>query len=189
MKTPGSTFLRFSPGITQSSLLAVITSFTLLLSASVGHAERGTKYTTSRGGSAYVGPNGVAARGANGNSAVKTDNGTTATARKNANGSTTYNTSNGGKAYVGPNGAAAKGPNGNTGAVVNNGNGNNYQGSGTYVKTTTVRYNSSYPQGYYTSVPPGYQRVYYGGYQCYYVGGVYYRSVVSQGTTVFIVVK
>jgi hypothetical protein len=44
------------------------------------------------------------------------------------------------------------------------------------------------PRGYIHTVPVGYRRVAYRGYQCYYVGGVYYRAVMYEGTTVYIVV-
>jgi len=44
------------------------------------------------------------------------------------------------------------------------------------------------PHGYIRVVPTGYTRVVYGGYNCYFVGGVYYRSVIYQGETVFVVV-
>jgi hypothetical protein len=45
------------------------------------------------------------------------------------------------------------------------------------------------PAGYIRTVPYGYSTVYYGGYNCMYVGGVYYRPVMYQGTTVYVVVR
>ena len=180
-------------------LLAFLTTSAFILSTTAGTCSvssssngRGTEYSTSRGGSAYVGPHGAAAKGANGNSAAATKNGTTATGKSNGYGGTNYSTSNGGKAYVGPNGAAAKGPNGNAAVATRNGyatsTGNGSTSYNSY-HGTSVHYNSSYPHGYYSSVPPGYRHVYYGGYNCYYVGGIYYRPTYYQGTTIYIVVQ
>jgi hypothetical protein len=45
------------------------------------------------------------------------------------------------------------------------------------------------PHGYYAAVPAGYTTVAYRGYTCRYVGGVYYRPVMYQGQTVWVVVK
>jgi hypothetical protein len=45
------------------------------------------------------------------------------------------------------------------------------------------------PRGYIHTVPTGYRRVAYGGYNCYFVGGIYYRPVIYQGSTVYVVVK
>lgn len=63
----------------------LLTTALVLLAASAGQARdygvssrsagRGTVYTDNRGGSAYVGPNGVTALGANGRSAAVTDRG------------------------------------------------------------------------------------------------------------------
>jgi hypothetical protein len=44
------------------------------------------------------------------------------------------------------------------------------------------------PAGYVRVVPAGYRTVMYGGYNCRYVGGVYYRPVMYQGTSVWVVV-
>jgi hypothetical protein len=135
-------------------------------SSSVG---RGTEYNTSRGGSAYVGPNGAAARGAYGNSAAVTKNGTIATGQKNAYGGTTYHTSNGGSAYVGANGAVARGSNGTV--------------------VAGRLYAPCYPYGYITAIPMGYSVAYYEGYNCYLVDGVYYRPEFYNGVTVYVVVN
>lgn len=129
------------------------------------------EYSNDRGGSAYVGKNGVAAKGANGNTAAYNRNtGNYATGTKNANGSTTYHGSNGGTAYAGQNGYAYHGANGYYGA-------GNYHGS-------SVSGNSYY----HSSIPSGYVNVYHGGYQCHYVGGVYYRPVYVNGARVYVVV-
>lgn len=45
------------------------------------------------------------------------------------------------------------------------------------------------PAGYIRTVPVGYTTVVYRGYSCRYVGGVYYRAVMYQGSTVYVVVK
>ncbi len=44
------------------------------------------------------------------------------------------------------------------------------------------------PAGYVRVVPAGYRTVVYRGYNCRYVGGVYYRPVMYQGSTVYVVV-
>ena len=44
------------------------------------------------------------------------------------------------------------------------------------------------PRGYIYTVPVVYRRIVYRGYNCYFVGGVYYRSVMYQGTTVYVIV-
>jgi hypothetical protein len=44
------------------------------------------------------------------------------------------------------------------------------------------------PRGYYAAVPAGYRTVAYAGYTCRYVGGIYYRPVMYQGTTAWVVV-
>jgi len=64
---------------------SLLTTTLILLAASAGHARdfgissrsvgRGTVYTNDRGGSAYVGPRGVAAQGADGRSAAVVDRG------------------------------------------------------------------------------------------------------------------
>src|SRR5215213_8320516 len=86
---------------------ALLASAALLLTAtnvdagrsygvSSSSAGRGTTYTSERGGSAYVGPRGVAAQGADGRTAAAGDRGA---------------------AYSGPNGAAAAGRYGGAAAV------------------------------------------------------------------------
>jgi len=44
------------------------------------------------------------------------------------------------------------------------------------------------PAGYIRVVPAGYRTVVYRGYSCRFVGGVYYRPVMYQGSTVYVVV-
>lgn len=44
------------------------------------------------------------------------------------------------------------------------------------------------PAGYVRVVPAGYRTVVYRGYNCRFVGGVYYRPVMYQGTSVWVVV-
>jgi hypothetical protein len=44
------------------------------------------------------------------------------------------------------------------------------------------------PHGYYAAVPAGYVTRTYMGYSCRYVGGVYYRPVMYQGATVWVIV-
>lgn len=45
------------------------------------------------------------------------------------------------------------------------------------------------PHGYIHTVPVGYRRVVYGGYNCYFVGGIYYRAVIYEGATVYVIVN
>lgn len=45
------------------------------------------------------------------------------------------------------------------------------------------------PAGYVRVVPAGYRTVVYRGYTCRFVGGVYYRPVMYQGSTVYVVVR
>ena len=104
-------------------------------------AGRGTKYTTSRGGEAYVGPRGVAAEGAGGTTAVAGRRGAAVAGP------------NGGAAVAGRYGAAAVGPNG-----------------GVAVATSPVYrppvYVAPLPAAYIRTVPVGYTTVVYGGYSC-----------------------
>jgi len=160
----------------KTPLIIILTLSGALLTLSIGQSQA-REYTSSRGGTAYVGANGVAAKGANGNSYAHNNNtGNSATGTQNANGSTTYHGSNGGTAYKGQNGYAYNGANGNYGA-------GNYHGS-------SVSGNSYYGNSYYHStIPSGYVNVYHGGYQCHYVGGVYYRPVFYNGTRVYVVVQ
>jgi len=44
------------------------------------------------------------------------------------------------------------------------------------------------PRGYVRVVPTGYRTVVYRGYNCRFVGGIYYRPIMYQGTTVYVVV-
>jgi hypothetical protein len=44
------------------------------------------------------------------------------------------------------------------------------------------------PRGYVAVVPSGYRTVVYRGYSCRFVGGIYYRPVMYQGSTVYVVV-
>jgi len=162
-----------------SAILAVTT---LLVTASIADARgrgsygvssssvgRGTEYTTERGGSAYVGPRGVAAEGANGRSAAVTERGA---------------------AYSGPNGAAVSGRHG-AAAVTDNGAA--YAGRYGAAAVTTggaaaVAPRPVLPAGYYSSIPAGYRVVAHAGYNCYYAGGVYYRTVFYGGNTVYVIV-
>ena len=103
---------------------------------------------------------------------------------------TVYHGSGGGSAYVGPRGAVAQGPNGNVaaanrygGAVAVGQNGAAYRPPAYRPPATTL------PAGYIRVVPSGYRTVYYGGYNCCFVGGIYYRPIMYQGTSVYIVVK
>jgi hypothetical protein len=103
---------------------------------------------------------------------------------------TVYHGSGGGSAYVGPRGAVAQGPNGNVaaanrygGAVAVGPNGAAYRPPAYRPPATTL------PAGYIRVVPSGYRTVYYGGYNCCFVGGIYYRPIMYQGTSVYIVVK
>ncbi len=45
------------------------------------------------------------------------------------------------------------------------------------------------PAGYIRTVPVGYRTVAYRGYSCMFVGGVYYRPVMYEGATVYVVVN
>ena len=44
------------------------------------------------------------------------------------------------------------------------------------------------PSGYVHVVPAGFRPMMYRGYNCRFVGGVYYRPVMYQGTSVWVVV-
>jgi hypothetical protein len=104
---------------------------------------------------------------------------------------TVYHGSGGGSAYVGPRGAVAQGPNGNVAAA------NRYGGAvvaGPNGAVARTGYGGAavvapLPAGYVRTVPYGYRPVYYGGYNCMFVGGVYYRPVMYQGSTVYVVVR
>ncbi len=104
---------------------------------------------------------------------------------------TVYHGSGGGSAYVGPRGAVAQGPNGNV-AAANRYGGAVAAGPNGAVARTGYRgaaVVAPLPAGYIRTVPYGYSTVYYGGYNCMYVGGIYYRPVMYQGTTVYVVVR
>jgi hypothetical protein len=188
---------------------ALLAGATLLLSASIADARsygvssssagRGTKYTSSRGGSAYVGPHGAAAQGANGRTAAATKNGA---------------------AYAGPHGAAVGGRYGSAAVTNNKGayatSGGAYAAVATRPVATTLPVSgvaaatrpvattlpaggaavatppvaTTLPAGYISTVPAGYTTtVMHGGYSCSYVGGIYYRPVFYEGTTVYVVVN
>ncbi len=163
---------------------ALLAGATLLLTATLAEARdygiskssagRGTKYTTERGGTAYVGPRGVAAEGAGGNKIA----------------ANRY----GGAAYSGPNSAGAVNRYGGATAVTNNGEVYR-RGGGAVPAPRRVAVSSTavvvapLPVGFIRTVPVGYTTVVYGGYTCRYVGGIYYRPVMYQGTTVYIVVR
>lgn len=161
MKTP----LRYS--------FSLILGCTILLGASSLHARsfgvssasygRGTMYTTSRGGQAYVGPRGVAAETANDRYGAATDRGAV---------------------VGGPNGAAAAGRYG-AAAVTQNG----AAVSTRYGAAAVARPGyGPLPAGYIRTVPTGYTIVTYGGYSCLFAGGIYYRPVIYGGETVYVVV-
>lgn len=124
-------------------------------------AGRGTKYTTERGGTAYVGPRGVAAEGSQGNRAA----------------ANRY----GGAAYSGPNSSGVVTRRGGATAVTSDGE--------VYRRAPNTAVVSTLPAGYVRVVPAGYKTVVYRGYNCLYVGGVYYRPIIYQGSTVYVVVK
>ena len=126
---------------------------------------RGTKYTTERGGTAYVGPRGVAGESAGGRYGA-------ATAR--------------GAAVGGPNAAAVSGRYG-AAAVGQNGAAVARYGAGYAVRPVAAA--AALPGGYLRAVPAGYTAAVYGGYNCLYVGGVYYRPVIYGGETVYVVVN
>ncbi len=162
---------------TKSHVLLAGASLLLSVSSAAGRsygvsaqsAGRGTKYTTQRGGEAYVGPHGVAAQGANGRTAAATPRGAAVAGPNGAAVSGRY-----GAAAVGPNGAAVSGRYG-AAAVGPNG--------GVAVAARPL------PTGYIRTVPSGYRPVVYRGYNCYFVGGIYYRAVFYQGATVYVIVS
>lgn len=170
---------------------ALLAGVALLLTASLAEARnfgvsresygRGTKYTTERGGTAYVGPGGVAGETANGRYGAATARGAAVAGPNAAAVSGRY-----GAAAVGENGAAVAG---RYGAAY----------SGQYGAAAVARpaYGSGYavrptaailPAGYIRTVPAGYTAVVYGGYNCLFVGGIYYRPVMYGGETVYVVV-
>ncbi|MES2661290.1 MAG: hypothetical protein V4689_21905 [Verrucomicrobiota bacterium] len=114
---------------------------------------------------------------------------------------TVYNTSRGGRAYVGPRGVAAQGADGRSAVATERGAAyagpNGAAAAGRYGGAAAVTNNGAYyrppaaalPSGYIRTVPTGYTAVVYGGYNCYYVGGIYYRAVMYQGSTVYVVVN
>lgn len=108
---------------------------------------------------------------------------------------TVYHGSGGGSAYVGPRGAVAQGPNGNVAAAGRYGGAAAAGPNGAVYRppaTTLPAYRppaTTLPAGYIRVVPSGYRTVYYGGYNCCFVGGIYYRPILYQGATVYVVVK
>jgi hypothetical protein len=129
---------------------------------------RGTKVTTERGGTAYVGPRGVAAESAGG-----------------------Y------RAASGVRGAAYSGPN-SSGVAVRGGGAAVATGGQVYARPAAVAPVAPvarvapaavpYPAGYVRVLPGGAATVAYRGYSCFYVGGIYYRPVIYQGSTIYVVV-
>ncbi|MCE9610313.1 MAG: hypothetical protein K8R23_08985 [Chthoniobacter sp.] len=149
------------------SHLALAACAAFLFTAEQSHARA---YGTTAGGRSYAaGPRGVAVSGPNGAAAAGR-----------------Y----GGAAVAGPNGAAAVGRYGGAAAVST---------SGAVVATRPVAVPTTIvatrpvaaplPAGYIRTVPAGYTTVVYGGYNCMFVGGVYYRPVMYQGSTVYVVVN
>lgn len=136
---------------------------------------RGTKYTTERGGTAYVGPRGVAAEGANGRYGTATARGGVAGGPNGVAVSGRY-----GAAAVGENGVAVAGRYGAAYA--------GRSGSAAVVRpgATVV---APLPVGYIRTVPVGCTTVVYGGYNCLFVGGIYYRPVIYGGESVYVVVR
>lgn len=155
---------------TYHSSRALLAGAALLLTATIADARsygvssssagRGTKYTTERGGTAYVGPRGVAGE-----------------------------TAGGSKYAAGQRGAAYSGPN-SAGAVSRYGGAAVTTGGAVYTRpATTTVVATTLPAGYIRVVPTGYTTVVYRGYSCRYVGGIYYRAVMYQGATVYVVVR
>lgn len=149
---------------------ALLAGAALLLATTIAEARsygvstssygRGTKVETQRGGTAYVGPRGVAGE-----------------------------TAGGSKYAAGRRGAAYSGPN-SAGAVSRYGGAAVTTGGAVYTRpATTTVVAATLPAGYIRVVPAGYRMVVYGGYNCYFVGGVYYRPVMYQGATVYVVVR
>jgi hypothetical protein len=164
------------------SSLALLASAALLISlpssygrefgVSASSYGRGTTYTTSRGGQAYVGPRGAVGETAGGRYGAATDRGVAVAGPNGAAAAGRY-----GAVAAGPEGAAAVGRYGGTTAVTTS--------SAAVVRTPAV---ASLPSGYIRTVPVGYTTVVYGGYSCMFVGGVYYRPVIYGGETVYVVV-
>lgn len=97
-----------------------------------------------------------------------------------------YGVTAGGRAYAaGPRGVAVAGPNGS--AVAGRRSVAVAGPNGATVARRPVA--APLPAGYIRTVPVGYRTVYYGGYNCYFVGGVYYRAVMYQGDTIYVVVN
>lgn len=150
-----------------SSLLASVVGLALISTAgarefgvSTSSYGRGTKVETERGGTAYVGPRGVAAEGAGGKKYAAGRRGAAYSGEHSAGATTRY-----GSAVVTDSGAA-------------------------YARRyPAAPVAAPLPAGYIRTVPTGYTRVVYRGYNCYHVGGVYYRPVIYGGTTVYVVVQ
>lgn len=100
-----------------------------------------------------------------------------------------YSGSRGGSAVVTPRGAAVQGPNGGTAARSRYGGAAAVGPNGGVAVRAPVAAVRPLPGGYIRTVPAGYRTVVYGGYNCMFVGGIYYRAVMYQGSTVYVVVK
>ncbi len=162
----------------KTTMKTFLFSTVLLLAASTAHARdygvssrsagRGTVYTDNRGGSAYVGPRGVAAQGADGRDAAFTDRGA---------------------AFAGPNGAAVSG---RYGTAVTGDNGTAYaRGYGTAAYAggavvTTAPVVAPLPAGYIMAIPPGAPTFNISGTTCYFINGIYYHAVFYGGSTVYV---
>lgn len=129
-------------------------------------AGRGTVYSDNRGGSAYVGPRGVAVQGADGRSGAATERGV---------------------AVAGPNGAAVSGRYG-TAAVGDNRaayvRGYGTDAGGAVVSTGVVA--APLPAGYITGIPPNAPTFIISGTTCYFINGIYYHAVFYAGNTVYV---
>lgn len=162
------TFIDFRPTLLAGACLLALATLAEARNFGVSSQSygRGTKYTTERGGTAYVGPRGFAAEGAGGNKVA----------------ANRY----GGAAYSGPNSAGAVNRYGGATAVTKSGD---IYRRGGGVAAAPGRVAAPLPAGYIRVIPTGYRTVVYGGYTCSYVGGIYYRPVIYQGITVYVVVR
>lgn len=107
---------------------------------------------------------------------------------------TKIETERGGTAYVGPRGFAAESAGGQKAAAGRRGRVAVTDSGDVYARrnpaaVVTRPVAAPLPAGYIRVVPAGYTTVVYRGYTCRYVGGVYYRPVMYQGSTVYVVVK
>jgi hypothetical protein len=160
--------------------LLLIPAVVLLFGTSTAHS-RGAYGVSGNRGTAVATPRGVAWSGENSSGAVGRRGGAVAT--------------DNGVAARGRYGAVAAGDNGvavasrQSVAVA----GDNGVAVATRpiapVAVTGAVYPRPLPAGYVRYVPNGSRIVVYRGYSCYFVGGVYYRAVMYEGTTVYIVVS